>query len=63
MKTDRKNNLYLARLSCKIGRDAMDDENKLPLGVTATEYALYNLLYAVDEIAAHLQEKESEVQP
>lgn len=66
MKTDRKKpvikSLYRARLSCKIGCDALDygGAKKLPPGMSPLEYAVYNLLQAVDEIAAHLQQRESE---
>jgi len=43
--------LYRAQLSCRIGRDALEGKTKPPCGTTPTEYALYNLLHAVDEIA------------
>ena len=44
--------LYRAKLSCKIGRDALDGKTSYPPGSTRVEYALYNLLHAVEEIAS-----------
>ena len=43
--------LYRAKLSCKIGRDALEGKTDPPGGTTAIEYALYNLLHAVEDIA------------
>jgi len=43
--------LYRAQLSCRIGRDALEGKTKPPCGTTPTEYALYNLLHALEEIA------------
>ena len=43
--------LYRAKLSCKIGRDAIEGKTQPPCGTTPTEYAIYNLLHAVEEIA------------
>jgi len=43
--------LYRAQLFCRIGRDALEGKTKPPCGTTPTEYALYNLLHAVEEIA------------
>jgi hypothetical protein len=41
---------YRCALSCKIGRDAIERKG-LPDGLTPTEYALYNLLHAVEDLA------------
>ncbi len=51
--------LYRAKLSCKIGRNALNGDIEMPTGVTVSEWALYNMLSAVEDIAAHL-EKEME---
>ena len=51
-------NLCRAILHCKIGRDAIDGKTSLPVGCSATDYALFCLLYAIEEIAeAMLPEK------
>jgi hypothetical protein len=49
--------MYRAQLSCKIGRDVLDGKTKSPNGVMPMEYALYNLLHAVDEIAGELAQR------
>jgi hypothetical protein len=43
--------LYRAKLSCRIGRDAIEGKTPLPEGCTPIEYALFNLLHAIEEIA------------
>jgi len=43
--------LYRAQLFCMLGRDALEGTTKPPCDATPTEYALYNLLHAVEEIA------------
>ena len=43
--------LYRAQLFCMLGCDALEGTTKPPCGATPTEYALYNLLRAVEEIA------------
>ena len=43
--------LYRAKLSCKVGRDAIEGKITLPDGVEPMEWAMFNLLYAVEEIA------------
>jgi hypothetical protein len=48
--------LYRAQLSCKIAKDALNGESETTLGVSPTDYALYNLLCAVEEIATALLE-------
>ena len=55
-KTPRQLALYRAELSCKVGRDAMEIGSRLPDGVTPTEWAVYNLLRAVEHIATALGE-------
>lgn len=52
--------LYRAKLSCKIGKDGINGNLPNVQGLESrTEWALYNLLSAVEDIAAHL-EKEME---
>lgn len=40
-----------ARLACKVGRDGINGEQDLPDGVTGLEWAVYNLLHAVEDVA------------
>lgn len=40
-----------ARLACKVGRDGINGDQDLPDGVTGQEWALYNLLHAVEDLA------------
>ena len=42
---------YRAQLSRKIGRDALEGKTTLPDGVAPMEWAMFNLLQAVEEIA------------
>ena len=46
--------LYRAQLACRIGCDTLDGKLEAPRGTTPTEYALFNLLRAVDDIAGEL---------
>jgi hypothetical protein len=43
--------LYRAQLSCKIGREVLDGKMQSPDGVQPIEWAMFNLLHAVEEIA------------
>ena len=46
-------------MACKIGRDALDASiPELPDGVTAKQWALYNLLHAVEDIANAIENLE-----
>ena len=49
--------LYRAQLSCRIGRDALNGEITTPEGTSAVEYAIFNLLHAVEEIATEMLSK------
>lgn len=51
----RKNALYRAKLSCKIGRDALEGCIEIPANVQSIDWALFNLLHAVEEIATALE--------
>lgn len=42
---------YRCQLSCKIGRDVIDGKTKTPAGVLPLEYAVFNLLHAVEELS------------
>ena len=44
---------YRCQLSCKIGRDVLAGKTKTPAGVSPLEYAIYNLLHAVEELSRH----------
>ena len=48
--------LYRATLSCKIGRDAIERKN-VPDGTSAQDYAIFNLLHAIEDIAKHLMKE------
>ena len=43
--------LYRAQLSCKIGRDVLEGKTVPPDSVKPMEWAMFNLLHAVEEIA------------
>lgn len=49
--------LYRARLACRVGRDALDGKADLPKGVNNLDYAIYNLLHAVEDIAAEMEKQ------
>ena len=51
--------LHRAKLSCRIGRDALDGVSTLPHGVTASEYAIYNMLHAIEDIAKAMETQNS----
>ena len=44
---------YRCQLSCKIGRDVLEGKTKTPAGVLPLEYAVFNLLHAVEELSRH----------
>lgn len=51
---------YRAKLNCQIGRDALEGKGRpLPPGVSTVEYALFCLLYAVEDLATFVEEVES----
>lgn len=51
--------LYRAQLSCKIGRDVLEGKTRCPDGVQPIEWAVSNLLHAVDEIATAMMPNRS----
>ena len=51
----RKNALYRAGLSCAIGRDAIEGRIEIPANVSPMEWAMFNLLHAVEEIASAIE--------
>ena len=51
----RKNALYRAMLSCAIGRDAIEGRIEIPANVSPMEWAMFNLLHAVEEIASAIE--------
>lgn len=42
---------YRCQLSCKIGRDVLEGKIKTPAGVSPLEYAVFNLLHAIEELS------------
>ena len=52
--TPREYALYRASLSCQVGRDALEGKTECVHGITPGEYALYNLLHAVEDMALAL---------
>jgi hypothetical protein len=56
----RRTGLYRAQLSCKIGRDALKGKTTAPDGVTPMEWAMFNLLHAVEEIATAMMQDEKD---
>lgn len=48
--------LYRAMLSCRIGCDVIDGKTIPPDGASRLEYAMYNLLSAVEDIAREMME-------
>ncbi len=56
-KTESEWCAYRAQASCRIGRDALDGKTEIPPGVTRQEYAMFNLLHAVEELAKLIEEK------
>jgi len=52
--TPREWALYRVKVSCKIGRDAIEG-NGVPASCSAVEYAIFNLLHAVEDIARAME--------
>ena len=65
-KTEREWCLHRARLSCKIGMDALNviqkDGEPVVLGPDSQDYAIYCLLMAVDNMAESMQKQVQEDQ-
>jgi protein involved in temperature-dependent protein secretion len=54
-KTTKEFALYRARLSCKVGRNAIEGKITPPCGLSPIEWAVYNLLHAVEDIAGAME--------
>ncbi len=54
-KTKREFALWRAKAACRFGLEAFDGKG-LPDGVTRTDYALFNLLHAVEDIAMAMED-------
>ena len=54
--TERECALYRAGLSCSIGCDVLDGKIEVPNGHSAMEYAIYNLIHAVSDLAKAMGE-------
>ena len=52
-RTDAEWSAYRCQLSCKIGRDALEGKTQPPAGCSPLEYAVFNLLHAVEELSRH----------
>lgn len=50
-KTEAQWAAYRCRLSCKVGRDVIAGKNPPPAGCSALEYALFNLLHAMEALS------------
>jgi hypothetical protein len=50
-KTEAEWCAYRCKLNCQAGREVLDGATKIPPGSNRVEYALYNLLHAVEELA------------
>jgi hypothetical protein len=50
--------LYRAELSCRIGKDVIEGKVRPPPGVARSDWILYHLLSAVEDLARALNEKE-----
>ena len=48
--------LFRAQLSCKLGRDALEGKTTPPDGVTPMEWAMFNLLHAVEDVATAMMQ-------
>lgn len=51
--------LYRATMNCRIASDALDGRIKCPEGAQKTEYALYCLAHAIEDIALALMKEKS----
>lgn len=60
MKNKKNLPLYRAQLSCKIGRDALEGTTDPPPGCTAIDWALFQLLHAIEEIATAMMSSEKD---
>jgi len=53
--------LCVAQLSCKVGRNVIEGKTNAPDGVPPIEWAMFNLLHAVEEIAKAMMPDEAEM--
>lgn len=51
--------LYRCKLSCQLGKDVLNGKTDPPLRTSETQYALYNLLSAIEDLALFLERKEA----
>ena len=56
MKKEQIGATYRAKIACRIARDSMDGKNEVPNAINPMEYAIYNLLHAIEDIAIALEE-------
>ena len=55
--TEREWALYRCILNCKVGRDAFLETSELPGGQKRTDFAIYNVLKAIEELALAMAEE------
>ena len=48
--TAEERRFYRVHLSCEIGRKALRGDTKLPDGMCRLEYAVYNILHAIEDL-------------
>ena len=53
-RTEAEWSAYRCQLSCKIGRDALEGKTQPPAGCSPLEYAVFNLLHAVEELSRQI---------
>lgn len=53
-KTPSEMAAYRCRAACRIGRDALDEKIATPIGFSALDFAVYNLLNAVEDLSMQL---------
>jgi hypothetical protein len=52
--------LYRAEISCKIGRDVLEGITKSPEGVSPVDWALFNILHSIGDIAAAMMKQQEQ---
>jgi hypothetical protein len=57
-KTPPEWSAYRCQLSCKIGRDVLDGTTNPPAGISRMEYAMFNLLHAIEDLSQVVRRSE-----
>lgn len=53
-KTEAEWSAYRVSLNCKVGRDIIGKMEEPPAGVTRSEYALYLMFHAIEELSKQI---------